>query len=79
MNWMLPHRCSLGKLQMQRVYSLQDLLSLVHALPPLLSQVPKPVPLVADLLATLIDCGGIPIVKGVQFLGDCSNLKRREA
>ena len=44
---------------MERVDPLEDLLGLVHALPPLLRQVAQAVPLVADVLATLVDDGAV--------------------
>ena len=44
---------------MKRVDPLEDLLGLVHALPPLLRQVAQTVPLVADVLAPLVDDGAV--------------------
>ena len=45
---------------MERVDPLEDLLGLVHALPPLLRQVAQTVPLIADVLAPLVDDGAVP-------------------
>ena len=49
----------LGEVEVERVDPLEDLLGLVHALPPLLRQVAQTVPLVADVLATLVDDGAV--------------------
>ncbi len=71
---MSSYRGTLGKLQMHGVHTLQDLLSLVHANSALLRQRSQPVPLVTDPLAPLIDGSRVPVVEGIQLLGDGGDL-----
>ena len=70
----LAYRCPLGKVEVERVDPLEDLLRLVHALPPRLRQVAEPVPLVADVLAPRVDDGAVPVVQRVQLLRDGGDL-----
>merc|ERR1719186_2238023 len=65
---------TLGKLKMERVNALQDLLGLVHSLPALLGKCAKAIPLVTDSLAATIDLGRVPVVKSIQLLSNGSNL-----
>merc|ERR1719347_1170768 len=66
--------CSLGKLQMKGVYGFQNLLSLVHALPALLGQCSKTIPLVANLLTSGVDLSTVPVVQGIELLSNGCDL-----
>merc|ERR1712046_287411 len=57
-----------------REYALQNLLGLIHALPALLGECTKAIPLVTDCLASAIHLSRVPVVQSVELLGNGSNL-----
>merc|ERR1712018_1119381 len=65
---------ALSELQVKRVHTLQNLLGLIHALPALLGECTKAVPLVTNGLASAIHLSRVPVVQSVELLGNGSNL-----
>merc|ERR1719447_1734311 len=65
---------ALGELQVERVHALQNLFGLIHALPALLGECAKAIPLVTNGLASAIHLSRLPVVQSVELLGNGSNL-----
>ncbi|MPC30036.1 hypothetical protein E2C01_023290 [Portunus trituberculatus] len=68
------HCCSLGKLQVQLVNLLQQLLCLLECIAASSGEGAKTIPLVTDGLAAGVDGGRVIVIKGIELLGNGCNL-----